>query len=78
MNFFPVEVSCYSGYRLNESPRQVVLSGRTHDVMDILDRWYGVGYLYFKVRLDNGLPMLLRYDQWDDVWLGGWIRSDKT
>ncbi|MBN2430858.1 MAG: hypothetical protein JXQ27_05250 [Acidobacteria bacterium] len=78
MEFFSLEVVCYSGYRLHETPRRVMVDGREYDVLDILDRWYGVGYMYFKVRLAEGAKMLLRYDEWDDVWCGGWISADKS
>jgi len=78
MEFFTVEVSCYSGYRLNESPRRVTFDGRAHDIVDIPDRWYGVGYMYFKVRLADGTVMLLRYDEWDDVWTGRRVGADTS
>jgi len=44
-------------------------------VVEVLDRWYGVGYLYFKVRLANGARLLLRHDEWDRQWDGAPLES---
>jgi len=65
-----IQVICYSGYQLNERPVRVIVRGDILEVCEIMDRWYGVGYTYFKVRLDNGSKMILKYDKWDDGWEG--------
>lgn len=70
-----IEVSAYSGYRVDERPTAVVWEGSAHAVVEILDRWYGVGYLYFKVRLDNGAWLLLRHDEWVRWWDGAPLES---
>ncbi|HOB53640.1 MAG TPA: hypothetical protein PK176_15260 [Acidobacteriota bacterium] len=70
-----IEVSAYSGYRVDERPTAVAWDGSTHAVVEILDRWYGVGYLYFKVRLANGARLLLRHDEWDRQWDGAPLES---
>jgi len=70
-----VEVSAYSGYRADERPTAVLWDGRTQPVIEVLDRWYGVGYLYFKVRLADGARLLLRHDEWDHRWDGAPLES---
>jgi hypothetical protein len=38
MKGLPVEVECYSGGRLNERPRRVVIEGREHRVARLLEQ----------------------------------------
>jgi hypothetical protein len=70
-----IEVECYSGYKLNESPRAFSFRGTRHVVSDILDRWYEGGaargspvVYYFKVLADDGGEFLLRYDSMACEW----------
>lgn len=65
---FQIEVSCYSGYRYGERPISFKLLEKTFAVEEIIDRWYGEDYLYFKVRADDQRIYLLKYDQHQDVW----------
>jgi hypothetical protein len=44
------------------------LDGRTVEVIENLDRWYGSDYAYFKVRGDDGNLYILRLDDADDAW----------
>jgi hypothetical protein len=57
-----------SGYKLNERPIAFNLIDRRYEVMDIVDRWYGEGTSYFKVRADDDNIYLLKYDGWEDCW----------
>lgn len=75
MNFRPIQVEAYSGYRVNERPIAFVLDGRRYEVADIVDRWYEGGKSpkdqqldYFKVRTTDGQEWMLRYDHLFDVW----------
>ncbi len=63
-----LKVECYSGYRLNERPVAFSLMGRRYRVEEIVDRWYGEGANYFKVRADDKNIYLLKYDEWKDRW----------
>ena len=70
-----IEVQCYSGYRLNESPRAFLFHGRWHTVREVLDRWYEGGVKeedpiihYFSVGTGEGETHLLRYDSFHDEW----------
>jgi hypothetical protein len=44
------------------------LDGRDVDVVENLDRWFGEGYVYFKVRGDDGNLYILRLDEAQDAW----------
>jgi len=73
--FEHIQVSCYEGYRANESPRSFVWEDRTYTVVDIVDRWHE-GSLdemsktldYFKVRVEDGSTYVIRYNQLFDSW----------
>jgi len=63
-----IQVSCYSGYKANERPKEFTFRGRNHKVVDLLDRWYGVSDSYFKVLSDDNRIYLIRYDHDGDKW----------
>jgi hypothetical protein len=70
-----ISVECYSGYRANESPRAFFFDGRRMNVLDVIGRWYEGGLKsdtpimhFFKVRADDGMVYLLRYDPLRDEW----------
>jgi hypothetical protein len=65
---FHIEVACYAGYRYPERPVSFKLLERSFSVEEILDRWYGEDYFYFKVRADDQRIYLLNYDQYLDQW----------
>ena len=65
---FQIEVSVYAGYRYPERPLSFKLLERTFRVEEVLDRWFGEDYLYFKVRADDQKVYLLKYDQQQDLW----------
>jgi hypothetical protein len=63
-----LKVQCYSGARANEKPVSFILGEKQFVINDIVDRWYGPDYLYFKVRADDGNSYILRYDERHDQW----------
>ncbi|MDY6836510.1 MAG: hypothetical protein SWH78_00920 [Thermodesulfobacteriota bacterium] len=73
--FAPIQMSCYEGYRANESPRSFEWKGGTFHITKILDRWYdasidtksGVAD-YFKVETDDGSTHIIRYNRLFDSW----------
>lgn len=64
----PLVVIAYSGYRLDERPVRIIQGQRSREVVEIIDQWYGIGYAYFKVRLDDEERVILRNDLWDHCW----------
>ncbi len=63
-----LKVACYSGARANERPIRFLLGEKQYEVTDLIDRWYGPDYLYFKVRADDGNIYILRCDEKQDEW----------
>jgi hypothetical protein len=66
-----LKVECYAGYRADERPLRFTpqtREGRTYEVKEILDQWYGVGYRCFKVRADDEGLYILRHNEADDTW----------
>jgi hypothetical protein len=63
-----IRVECYAGYRSDERPRRFTLGEKTHQVLDIEDRWYSPGAAFFRVRSDDGHLYVLRHDEESDAW----------
>lgn len=62
-----IEVACYSGYRGEETPRQIWFGDRKIEVKEIQDRWLAPNHRYFKVLGDDNTIYILRHDSesWD-------------
>ena len=64
-----IEVTCYSGYRGEETPRQIRLGNRKIQVKEIQDRWLSPTHRYFKLLGDDNATYILRHDseswEWD-------------
>jgi hypothetical protein len=63
-----VRVESYAGYRAEERPRRFTLGGRSYEVREIVDRWFGPDHSYFRVRAEDGATYLLKYDLSAGVW----------
>ena len=62
------KVECYTGTKLQESPVAFILRDSRYKVEEIIDRWYGEGSSYFKVKADDGNIYLLKYDKRSNLW----------
>jgi hypothetical protein len=63
-----VDVECYAGYRAEEAPRALRIGERRLTVVEVIDRWLGPDHRYFKVRGDDGVTYIVRYDEHRDEW----------
>ncbi len=63
-----LKVNCYSGYKANERPVSFCLGDKEFQVKEILDRWYGPDYSYFKVKASDENVYILKYDENKDFW----------
>ncbi|MFH1016574.1 MAG: hypothetical protein V1798_00150 [Pseudomonadota bacterium] len=63
-----VRVECYAGYRGEETPRKLILGGKTFDVAEVLDRWLAPDHRYFKMRCDDGGTYIVRHDLASGEW----------
>jgi hypothetical protein len=63
-----VQVECYAGRKADERPVRFKLGGRTFEVAEVLDQWYGPDDTYFRVRGDDGHLYILRHHEQEDDW----------
>jgi hypothetical protein len=74
-----IDVECYAGYRGEQEPTAFRLGERRIAVIEIVDRWMGPDYRYFRVRADDGNLYVLRRNDPDDTWtLGAFTRGDRN
>ncbi len=74
-----LHVECYAGYKADERPlrfRSRSKGSRTFEVLEVLDRWYGIGYRCFRVRADDGNLYVLRHNEREDEWVLDSFRRD--
>jgi len=68
-----LKVDCYSGYKADERPLRFSFAGKpggqVFEVREVLDQWYGVGYLCFKVLAEDGNIYILRHIEAEDNWV---------
>jgi hypothetical protein len=57
-----IQVSCYSGYRGEEMPRQFVLWDQKREVVEIVDCWLAPSHRYFKIKADDSATYIIRHD----------------
>jgi hypothetical protein len=75
MEFIPVNVDCYSGYKADEYPRKFIWDHIDFEIIGIIDRWYE-GYRnsarqtvhYFKVKTELKGCFLLKHEMEKDRW----------
>ena len=63
-----ISVECYAGYRGEEAPRRLLFDGRPVEVVEIIDRWFGLDHRYFKVRGSDQATYIIRHDTQQDCW----------
>jgi hypothetical protein len=63
-----IRVECHAGYRADEYPLRFILRGRLFEIIEVEDRWYSPGTIYFRVRAEDGNFYVLRHDEGIDVW----------
>ena len=62
-----IRVECHAGYRADEYPLRFILRGRLFEIIEVEDRWYSPGTIYFRVRAEDGNFYVLRHDEGIDV-----------
>lgn len=76
-----LKVECYAGYKADERPLRFTpetSNARTYEVKEVLDQWYGVGYICFRVRADDGNIYILRHEEREDQWSLDSFRQNPT
>ena len=57
-----IKVTCYAGYRGEETPRIIRFESRTIEVKKVLDRWLNPDYRYFKLLGNDDGIYIVRHD----------------
>lgn len=63
-----IEVRSYSGYRAEERPVAFSIGDKELKIKEVIDRWYGEDYEYFKVKAEDECTYILKYDAEIDEW----------
>jgi hypothetical protein len=63
-----VLVEAYSGYKANERPFRFCLGERWYEITEIVDRWYGPDYMYFRVLASDSNLYVLRLEEGTQQW----------
>lgn len=63
-----ISVECTRGDERDIRPERFVLAGRTLTVEEVLDRWFGNTYTYFKVRVEDGHTYIMKHNRLADSW----------
>ena len=56
-----LQVECYAGHKADQRPVRFRLEDRDYLVEELLDQWYGLDDVFFKVRADDGNLYILRH-----------------
>ncbi|MGA1825262.1 MAG: cytoplasmic protein [bacterium] len=75
MNFIPIKVECYSGYKADEYPKFFYWNNNKFEIIEVLDRWYQANCdaqwsvaTYFKVYSSCGKEYIIKHDLESDEW----------
>lgn len=63
-----IQVDCYSGYRGEETPRQIQIGTRKITVVEVLDLWLSPDHRYFKILGDDQGLYIIRHDPHAATW----------
>ena len=63
-----ISVTGYSGYKANERPLSFTLGDQRREVKNLIDRWFGQEYDYFKVLADDDRVYLIKWHRDQDAW----------
>ena len=63
-----IRVECYSGYKGEETPRQLIIGEQVIEVVNVLDQWLAPDHRYFKVEGADGSIYIVRHDMISLEW----------
>ena len=70
-------VKCYSGHRVDETPRSIQFDSLVVAVKEIQDQWIGTDHRYFKVFGDDDATYIIRQDTVSCDWELTYFRQAK-
>ena len=57
-----ITVKCYSGHRVDETPRSIQFDSRVVAVKEVQDQWIGTDHRYFKILCEDNATYIIRQD----------------
>ena len=63
-----IKVEFCSKLKTKERPVAFQVCDRRYRIKEIVDRWYGVGEVFFKVEADDDNNYLLKYEEGQGCW----------
>ena len=63
-----IKVEFCSKLQTKEGPVAFQVCDRRYRIKEIVDRWYGVGEVFFKVEADDNNIYLLKYEEGQGCW----------
>lgn len=63
-----IRVECNTGHGGEREPCAFTLGGCRYEVLDLLDRWFGLSDRHFKVKVADGRVFILRHDALSGEW----------
>ncbi len=63
-----ITVRCYSGHRVDETPRSILFDSLVVEVKEVQDRWISTDHRYFKVIGDDDATYIIRQDMISYDW----------
>ena len=63
-----ITVKCYSGHRVDETPRSIQFDSLEVAVKEVQDQWIGTDHRYFKVIGDDNATYIIRQDMISYDW----------
>ena len=63
-----IKVEFCSKLKTKERPVAFQVCDRRYRIKEIVDRWYGVGEVFFKVEADDNNIYLLKYEEGQGCW----------
>jgi hypothetical protein len=60
MKLMKLSVECYSGRKPDERPVRFWLEGKQYEVEAVLDQWYDLDGIFYKVRPNDGNVYIIR------------------
>ena len=61
-DYMKITVRCYSGHRVDETPRSIQFDALVVEVKEVQDQWIGTDHRYFKIRGDDDATYIIRQD----------------
>ena len=63
-----ITVRCYSGHRVDETPRSIQFDSLVVEVKEVQDRWISTDHRYCKVIWDDDATYIIRQDMISYDW----------